>query len=159
MDDETQISEVGENSNHASDTFDVSVEEYSETETLTETPPKYVLPAKKMKGKENERQKETQQESIVMNSNLAEIRRIRAANIRQKTKPQDVIVDKLGGCLDNFGKLIEARQSSSQGMDKGDEDFARSLTRDLAVFSAVEKITVKRKIYDCMESVLRQRDT
>ncbi|CAG9818147.1 unnamed protein product [Phaedon cochleariae] len=60
-----------------------------------------------------------------------------SANIKQKPKPQDIIVDKLGGCLDTFGRLIENRQSSSQGMDKGDEDFARSLKRDLAVFTAI----------------------
>lgn len=94
---------------------------------------------------------------IINNSkNLLEIKRLRNMKKTKDDKSEkDGIVNKLGGCLSTFEKFIEYKQSS----EKEDEDFVRSLAKDLSVFSPTEKIALKRQFYECMDRKLREKET
>lgn len=119
---------------------------------------KSIVPKSPVTVKEKSNNPTNLKESQVLNSyeNLAEIKRLR--NIK-KTKndkcEKDGIVNKLGGCLSKFEKFIEHKQLS----DKEDEDFVKSLSKDLAVFTPAEKISLKRQFYECMDKKLREKET
>ncbi|KAG5865130.1 hypothetical protein JTB14_030203 [Gonioctena quinquepunctata] len=106
-------------------------------------------PVKKPKPLEINTQRLQESPLLNTNKNLGEIRRIRKLT-KSKLDTRDGIVNKLGGCLNSFEKLFEKKQTNEV------EDFVRSLSRELSVFTPIEKIYLKKQMYECLERKLRK---
>ncbi|KAG5872467.1 hypothetical protein JTB14_010605 [Gonioctena quinquepunctata] len=122
---------------HSMDETQALYENYINKKQLAKAPPV-------KKPNPLERNTQRLQESPLLNTkkNLGEIRRIRKLSKSEKDI-RDGIVNKLGGCLNSFEKLIEKKQTNE------DEDFVRSLSRDLSVFTPIVNIYLKKQMYEC----------
>ncbi|CAH0549774.1 unnamed protein product [Brassicogethes aeneus] len=65
----------------------------------------------------------------------------------KKRNAQEAMIDKMSTCFDNFNKRVQSSPTPDE-----DLHFARSLAQDMKILTPLQKIQLKRTIYELLEN-------